>query len=105
MKNKCAPYKRATLSEFRNGTWYIGTKEEHQTASPRGGSGVSGRQTANQTVKPSHSLTELHKLRLERMAFNKERQRNYWSTCILGACLGSSLAFNVFFCLMIKGIW
>ena len=102
MKNKCVPIKRATLSEFRNGTWYIGTKEEHQTASPRG---VSGRQTANQTVKPSYSLTELHKLRLERMAFNKERQRNIWTTCILGACLGSSLAFNVFLCLMIKGIW
>ena len=102
MKNKCALATRATLSEFRNGTWWIKTVEDNQTASP---SKVSGRQTANQTVKPSHSLTELHKLRLERMAFNKERQRNIWTTCILGACLGSSLAFNVFFCLMIKGIW
>ncbi|MBC8416757.1 hypothetical protein H8E06_00325 [bacterium] len=102
MKNKCAPAKRATLSEFRNGTWYTKMIEDNQTASPRS---MSGRQTANQTVKNSHSLSELHKLRLERMAFKEERQKNIWTTYILAALLGCSLAFNIFFCLLASGIW
>jgi len=103
MKNKCAlGAARATLSEFRNGTWWIKTVKDIQTASP---SKVSGRQTANQTVQPSHSHTELHRLRLERLGHIKDLKKSWWYVAGLSAALGISAGLNVVLYTIIDGKW
>ena len=100
MKNKCV------LSEYRNGTWYTKTVEDKpglRMSYDR--SGKSGGKTASQTVKPSYSHNELNKLRLERMAYKKDRTRAIWATSILSGILGISLAFNYCFYKVITGTW
>jgi hypothetical protein len=103
MKNKCAlGAARATLSEFRNGTWWVKMVKDIQTASP---AKLSERQTANQTVHPSHSHTELHRLRLERLGHIKDLNKSRWHVCALGVALGVSAGLNIVLYSIVDGKW